>query len=255
MSLRDGLVLCIDLNADVGEGFDDDALVPLVTSVNVSCGAHAGDDEAIRATLRIARTHGVAVGAHPSFPDREGFGRRITTRDPDAIADLVAAQVAHLAALAAADGVALGHVKPHGALYNLAAADRGVADAVARGAALALPGTCLVVLAGSIALAAARTAGLVAIAEAFVDRAYLDDGTLAPRARPGAVIEDVADATRRALALARRAPITSLEGTPLRITADTLCLHGDTPGAAARARAVRDALTAAGIRLAAPALT
>ena len=254
MSPRDGGAR-IDLNADVGEGCDDAALVPLVSSANVSCGAHAGDDDVIRATLRVARAHGIAVGAHPSFPDRGGFGRRVTTRDPDAISDLVAQQITRLAALAAAEAVALTHVKPHGALYNLAAAERGIADAVARGAARALPGTRLVVLAGSTALDAARDAGLVPVSEAFVDRAYLVDGTLAPRDRSGAVIEDAGVAVRRALALARREPILSLDGRPLRIAADTLCLHGDTPDAAARARAVRDALAAAGIRLAAPGAT
>lgn len=255
MISRDDGTPHIDLNADVGEGFDDATVVPLVTSVNVSCGAHGGDDETIRATLRIARTHGVAVGAHPSFPDREGFGRRITTRDPIAIADFVAAQVAHLADLAAAEGVTLSHVKPHGALYNLAASDRAIADAVARGVARVRSGTRFVVLAGSVALDAARDVGLVPVAEAFVDRAYLADGTLAPRGREGAVVEDVAVATARALALARGEPVTSIDGRELRIAADTLCLHGDTPGAAARTRAVRAALDAAGIRLAVPAAT
>lgn len=245
----------IDLNADVGEGCDDAALVPLVSSVNVSCGAHAGDDATSRATIRIARAHDVAVGAHPSFPDRDGFGRRVTTRDPDAIADLVAAQVEHLAAIASAEGATLAHVKPHGALYNLAAADRRVADAVARGTARVLPGTRLLVLAGSLALDAARDAGLVPVAEAFVDREYLDDGTLAPRERAGAVVESLETATARAVALALREPIASLDGRSLRIRADTLCLHGDTPGAAARARAVRAALDAAGIRVAPPGVT
>lgn len=245
----------IDLNADVGEGHDDAALLPHVTSANVSCGAHAGDDETIRATLRIARAHGVAVGAHPSFPDRAGFGRRITTRDPASIARVVAEQVAHLVGLAATEGVTLEHVKPHGALYNLAAVDREVAGAVARGVAAVLPGTRLVGLAGSQALAAARAAGLVPLGEAFVDRAYLGDATLAPRDRPGAVVEDLASAVRQAVALARGEPIAALDGGELCIAADTLCLHGDTPGAAARARAVHDALRAAGIPVRSPGAT
>jgi UPF0271 protein len=250
MSTRDGAAPRIDLNADVGEGCDDAAMVPLVTSANVSCGAHAGDDDVIRGTLRVARAHAVAVGAHPSFPDRAGFGRRITTRDPRAIADLVAAQIAHLAGLASAEGVVLAHVKPHGALYNLAAAERDVADAVARGVARELPGTRLVLLAGCPGLPAARDAGLVPVAEAFVDRTYLDDGSLVPRDRPGAVIEDVGVAARQALALARGEPIASLDGRTLHVAADTLCLHGDSPGAALRARAVRDALARAGVRVA-----
>jgi UPF0271 protein len=243
--------VCIDLNADVGEGCDDAALVPLVTSANVSCGAHAGDDTLIRTTLRIARAHGVAVGAHPSFPDRPSFGRDITTRDPHAIHDLVAAQVEHLVALAAAEGIAVRHVKPHGALYNLAAADRTVADAVARAVASVLPGTRLFALSGSLALGAALDADLVPVAEAFIDRAYLDDGTLAPRDRPGAMITDVAAAARRAVSLARRAPIRSLDGAEIHVAADTLCLHGDTPDVADRARAVREALSVAGVVIAA----
>jgi len=246
-----GMVTRIDLSADVGEGCDDGPLLPLVSSVNVSCGAHAGDEATIRATLRSARAHGLAIGAHPSFADREGFGRRVTSRDPAVIADIVAAQVAHLARLAADEGVTLAHVKPHGALYNLAASDRQVADAVARGTASVLPRTRLVVLAASVALDAARAAGLQAVAEAFVDRAYLDDGTLVPRDRAGAVIEDRATAAQRALALVRGAPLHSIEGRLLRITADTLCLHGDTPGATARAGAVRAALGAAGVVVAA----
>jgi 5-oxoprolinase (ATP-hydrolysing) subunit A len=242
----------IDLNADVGEGFDDAALVPLVTSASVACGGHAGDDAGIRATVRIARAHGVAVGAHPGFADRASFGRRVTTRDAASITRLVAQQVEHLAALAAREGVTLVHVKPHGALYNLSAVDRDVADAIAAGVARVLPGTALVGLAASTSLDAARDAGLTPIGEAFVDRGYLGDRTLAPRDRSGALLEDVHLAAARAVALATGAPFRAVDGTVLHVVADTLCLHGDTPDAVARARAVRAALRDAGVRLAAP---
>jgi UPF0271 protein len=241
----------IDLNADVGEGYDDQAILPLVTSANVACGAHAGDEATARATLRLCRAHGVAVGAHPGFDDRAGFGRRVTTQDPGAIAELVARQIAWLAALATGEQVALTHVKPHGGLYNLSAVDRTVADAIARTLARVAPGTRLIGLAGSFSLAAAADAGLDAVGEAFVDRGYLGDGTLAPRDRPGAVITDAAEAARRALHIARREPIETVDGARIVLRAGTLCLHGDTPGAAAHARAVRAALLGAGIQLAA----
>lgn len=243
----------IDLNADVGEGFDDATLLPLVTSANVACGGHAGDDDVIATTLRIARAHGVAVGAHPGFVDRASFGRVVTTREPSEIERLVVWQVEHLAGLAAREGVTVAHVKPHGALYNLAAVERPVADAIARAVADVLPGTRLVGLAGSKLLDAARDAGLVAVGEAFIDRGYLSDGTLAPRDRPGALIEDVHAAAARAIALATRAPIAAVDGTVLHVAADTLCLHGDTPGAADRARVVRAALLDAGVRIVAAA--
>lgn len=245
----------IDLNADVGEGFDDAALIPLVTSVNVACGGHAGDDATMRATVRLARTHGVALGAHPGFPDRADFGRRVTTADPDAIASLIVEQVERLAAIARDEGVPVAHVKPHGALYNLSAVDRAVAQAVARAVVRVLPGTRLVGLAGSISLDAARAAGLTPVAEAFADRAYLADGTLAPRARAGAVIENVDHAASRAVELVTTGTLEAIDGAPLRIAADTLCLHGDTPDAALRARTIRTALAAASVtiaRLAAP---
>lgn len=243
-------VLAIDLNADVGEGYDDAALIPLVTSANVACGAHAGDAATMRATVRLARAHGVAVGAHPGFPDRAGFGRRVTTEDPEAIAALIVEQVERLAAIARDEGVPLVHVKPHGALYNRSAVDRTIADAVARAVARVHPGTRLVGLAGSPSLDAARAAGLTPVAEAFADRAYLADGTLAPRTRAGAVIEDVDHAASRAVKLVTTGTIDAIDGSLLHITAHTLCLHGDTSDAATRARNVRTALSAAGVTLA-----
>jgi len=251
---RDAGTRCIDLNADVGEGCDDAGLIPLVSSANVACGAHAGDEETMRTAIRIARANAVAVGAHPGYPDRATFGREVSTREPGAIATLVAEQVARFAAIARDEGAALAHVKPHGALYNLSATDPAIAAAIARAVARVAPGAQLVGLAGSCSLAAARDAGLVAVGEAFVDRAYRSDGTLAPRAEPGASIEDVAAAASRAVTLATTGTVRSLDGVVLQLAAQTLCLHGDTPGAVTRAHAVRRALVAAGVRIAAPAM-
>jgi len=242
----------VDLNADVGEGWPDGEILPFVTSANVACGAHAGDDATMRATLALARRHAVVAGAHPGFPDREGFGRRVTTRDPGAIERLVAAQVAALAAIAGEAGVALAHVKPHGALYNLSAVDAGVARTVARAVRAVLPDARLVGLAGSCSLVAAREVGLVALAEAFVDRGYRADGTLAARGTPGALLDDPEAAALRAVALARGEPIATVDGSAIVVPCDTLCLHGDVPDAAATARAVRRALEAAGVAVAPP---
>jgi UPF0271 protein len=242
----------IDLNADVGEGYRDDELLALVTSANVACGAHAGDAATMRATVRLARALGVRVGAHPGFADRAGFGRRIGSRDPAVIADLVAAQIAALARIAAEEGVTLAHVKPHGALYNLAAIDDEVADAVAATVARCAPGAHLMGLAGSRALHAARRHGVIAEAEGFADRGYLGDGTLAPRERAGALLDAPADAARQAVRLACDGAVTTLDGATLTLQVDTLCLHGDAPDAAARARAVRVALLDASVRLSPP---
>lgn len=251
MSAHDAATPSIDLNADVGEGHDDAALVPLVTSVSVACGAHAGDEATMRATIRIARAHGVAVGAHPSYPDRAGFGRQITTRDPAEIALLVAEQVARFLSIARDEGATLAHVKPHGALYNLSAVNPVVAAAIADAVARVAPGVRLVGLAGSCSLTAAFQAGLRPVGEAFPDRGYLVDATLAPRDRAGASIEDATVAAQRAVRLATTRTIETLDGTVVRVAAQSLCLHGDTPDAPARAAAVRAALLAAGVRISA----
>lgn len=246
-----GRMPTIDLNADVGEGCDDAAILPYVTSANVACGGHAGDEATMRATLRLARELGVAAGAHPGFPDRDGFGRRVTTRDPARVQVLVEEQCRSLTAVAEAEGVVLAHVKPHGALYNLSAEDDAVAAAIAEAVRRSLPGARLVGLAGSRSLIAARAAGLAARGEAFVDRGYRGDGRLAERGTPGALIEDPAEAARRAVAIATRGCLEAVDGTPLAIAAETLCMHGDVPGAAYVARAVADALRRAGVRVAA----
>jgi UPF0271 protein len=243
----------IDLNADVGEGFGawrmgDDELLQHVTSANVACGFHAGDPSVIDRTVAAAARRGVAVGAHPGYFDLRGFGRR-EMRVP--VAELeadVLYQVGALQAFARAHGVPLTHVKPHGALYNQAADDPELARAIARAVARVSPALVLVGLAGSAAMReAAGEAGLRFAGEAFADRAYDASGRLVPRSQPDAVRSDPAAAALAAVRLARDGRVVAADGRELAVEADTLCLHGDSPGAAAMARAVREALEQAGV--------
>ena len=228
----------IDLNADVGEGCGQDAaLMRSISSANVACGLHAGDPAVMRDTLLLAREHGVAVGAHPGFADREHFGRRDLQLPPEEITDLVARQIDALSAIAAGAGIRVQHVKPHGALYNIAVRDRRVADAIARGTASVDPSLILVGLPDSQLVAAGAAAGLRTAREAFADRAYRPDGTLLARSEPGAVIYDPADVLARVVELAQRPNV------------DTICVHGDTPGAAELAAGIRAALEAAKIEV------
>jgi UPF0271 protein len=242
----------IDLNADAGESLEeDDELFAAVTSINVAAGFHAGDASLLRRTIRRARNQGVAVGAHPGFPDRSGFGRREMSLTASEVEDLVLYQVAAVAGVAAVEGLRLQHVKPHGALYNMAARDPGLAAAVA-GAVCAFDRQLVLVgPPGSALLGAGRAAGLVVAAEAFADRAYSPDGSLVPRTSPGALIRDPALAVPRVLRMLRDQTVLAIDGTVLAIHADTICIHGDTPGAAALARAAREAIERAGIRCAA----
>jgi 5-oxoprolinase (ATP-hydrolysing) subunit A len=242
----------IDLNADVGESLgawslgEDEALIPLVSSVNVAAGVHAGDPVTLERAVALAARHGVAVGAHPGYPDLAGFGRRAMSLSPAEIEASVLYQVGAVAAFARASGVALRHVKAHGALYNRAATDGDAAAAIARAVRRFDPSLVLVGLAGSAFVAAAQEAGLAIAEEAFADRAYEADGTLRSRALPGAVLDDPAAAAAQALAIVR-GTVTAHDGSRLAIRADTICVHGDLPGAAGRARAVRNALEAASI--------
>lgn len=239
--------MTIDLNADVGEGYDDEPLFAYLSSANVACGGHTGDEDTMRRTLHAAAAAGVAVGAHPSYPDREGFGRRVTTKDPAVIADFVFAQTARLRDVARREGISLTHVKPHGSLYNVAAAEPAVAEAVARAVARFDEDLSLFGLAGSKSEPAAASHGLRFVSEAFVDRAYRDDGSLLPRSEPGAVLEDPQVAAARALELARFGRVESVTGGAVSVRADTLCLHGDTPGALDIAACVSRRLAEAGI--------
>jgi UPF0271 protein len=240
----------IDLNADVGEGVGQDpALMPHITSANVACGVHAGGPAVMRETVLLARGHGVAVGAHPSFPDRDGFGRRDLQLPPQQIEDIVVSQIEALAAIAAEEGVQLQHVKPHGALFNVAVRDRSVADAIARATALVNPALILFGLPASELIAAGKAAGLQTACEVFADRAYRPDGTLVPRTQPGAVIDDAAQVLSRVAAIAREHAVIAIDGTRVPITLDTICVHGDTPGAAALAARIRATLAASGIEV------
>jgi len=247
----------IDLNADAGEGFGaytigaDAEMLRSVTSLNVACGFHAGDPVVIRGTIRAAKAAGVAVGAHPGFPDLQGFGRRPMHVAPDDLVAMLVYQIGAVAALAAAEGVRLRHVKAHGALYNMAVADDRLAGAIAE-ATGAFDGLCLFAPKGSAMAAAAASRGVRVASEAFLDRGYCADGTLTPRAEPGALVTDPARVAERAVALAREGAVVATDGTRVALHPDTLCIHSDTPGAGRLAAAARGALEAAGVRVAAP---
>jgi UPF0271 protein len=238
----------IDLNADVGEGYDDRAIIPYLTSVNVACGGHAGDARTMADTVEAALELRVAVGAHPSYPDRQHFGRRKLALPLPEIESSVRAQVETLAAVAAAAGARLVHVKPHGALYNVAARDVAVARAVARASDVG-HGLRLVGLAGSVLLEMAEELGLASAGEGFADRRYMADGSLAPRTLAEAVIVDPEEAAEQALRIARDHEVVAVDGTRVPIRAETLCIHGDTHDAPAIACAVRDRLLGAGIEI------
>jgi len=240
----------IDLNADVGEGFaEDEAVIALVSSVNVACGAHAGDPMTIERTIALARRFGAAVGAHPAYPDRDGFGRRDMEMSSSDLTATLVDQVATVARAGRLGGGELSHVKPHGALYNRAARDPAVAETVARAIRRVSADLVLVGLAGSVALEAGSAAGLRVAAEAFADRRYEPDGRLRDRREPDALLHDPLEAAAQAVAIVRDGAILAVDGSRLELRADTLCVHGDAPGAAARVRAVRHALEAEGVEI------
>lgn len=240
----------IDLNSDLGEGDPhDEELLKIVSSANIACGGHAGDVETMAQTVRSAIANGVAVGAHPGYPDREGFGRESGFMEGDALYESLTGQVTALADIAAQMGARLAHVKPHGALYNDAVRDRELADIIARVTAEAPGEPAFMGMADTELEFAARRHGLVFVAEAFVDRAYEHDGTLVSRKEPGAVHEDMAVATTQAVRLAEDGRTTARNGDEVSVRADSLCIHGDTPGAAEKARAVRDVLESHGVEI------
>ena len=255
----DRVTIAIDLNADLGEGFgrwaltDDAGLLGHVTSANVACGFHAGDPATIRRVCEDAASRGVAIGAQVSYRDLAGFGRRAMEVPAAELAAEVAYQIGALQLFAAAAGVEVAYVKPHGALYNRVVHDTAQADAVVAGVRLAsdalqraLP---VLGLPGAAVLDSAAAAGLASVTEAFADRAYAPDGTLVPRGQEGAVIEDAQAVVERAVAIATGAPIRAIDGTPLVVQAQSLCVHGDTPGAVALARSVRAAVAGAGVEV------
>jgi 5-oxoprolinase (ATP-hydrolysing) subunit A len=245
----------VDLNADVGESFgtwvlgQDPVLFPHITSANVACGFHAGDPGVMRATVALARQHAVAVGAHPGFPDLAGFGRREMRMSPREVEDLVVYQIGALAAIAAAQGLRLQHVKAHGALYNMAVTEFALAEAIARATAAVDRSLVLLGLPGSQLLKAGERAGLATASEVFADRAYRADGTLVPRTQPGAVIHDGDAVVQRVVAMVRDQEVLAEDGVRVPLRIDTICVHGDTPGAAQLAARVRAALTAGGIEV------
>lgn len=240
----------IDLNCDLGEGASyDAALMPFITSASIACGAHAGDAVTMRETVQAALRHGVAIGAHPGFADRAQFGRRELALSPHEIGTLVYAQVMELKAIALSEGARVTYVKPHGALYNMAARERIVADAVAEAVARVDAGLWLYGLAGGQLLVAGRARGLRVASEAFVDRTYQADGSLTPRTQSGAVITDVADAVAQAVRLIRERKVLTNTGSAFSMTADTLCLHGDGSSAVSFARDVHTALRREGVPL------
>jgi len=248
----------IDLNCDMGESYghwrmgDDAGVMPLVTSANIAAGYHGGDPATIRKTVRLAVDAGVAIGAHPSLPDLVGFGRRAMKITPQEAYDLVLYQAGAVEAFARAAGARLHHVKCHGALYNMAANDDALSEAIVRAVKDLGGETLLYALSGSRMLALAGKAGVRAIAEVFADRGYEDDGTLAPRDAPGGMIEEASKSVAQALRMVEEGVVVSRHGTRVAVAADTLCLHGDQPGAVVFAKALRQAFVDRGLGFAAP---
>lgn len=241
----------IDLNADVGESAGDDAsLIPLITSANVACGGHAGDPEIMRATVILALRHGVAVGAHPGYVDREHFGRRPMTLDESQVVELVLDQVGALDAIATAEMATIVHVKAHGALYNQAEVDDRLARSLVKAVQRYPRRLALVGRAGSAMERAARAAGLAFRAEAFADRRYQADGTLVSRSEPGSVLDDPGAVASQVRRLVRDGEVETNDGSRIPVAFETLCLHGDTPGAARLAQQVRQVLAELGVAVA-----
>lgn len=243
----------IDINSDVGESFGswtigaDAELFPLISSANVACGFHSGDPRVMERTVNTLAELGVAVGAHPGFPDLVGFGRRDMHLSPDELRTDVMYQIGALKAFCEAVGVPLHHVKPHGAMYNMAARDEGMATAIAQGIIGAAPEALVYAQDGSALAKAADSAGLRVAYEVFADRGYLSDGRLAPRSRPDAMLHDPLEVSERVIRMTRGDAIPTVDGGPIVMRADTVCIHSDTPAAVAMARALRGALDAAGI--------
>jgi UPF0271 protein len=248
----------MDLNADLGESFghwtlgDDERLVPILTSANLACGFHAGDFRVMEATVALCARAGVAVGAQPGYPDLQGFGRRPMPFTPDEAESLVRYQIGALEGFCRSAGVEMQHVKPHGALYNQAAADPALAAAIARATARFSRDLLLFGLASSEPMAsAAADAGLRFVPEAFADRRYLHDGSLQPRSEPGSVLTDAGAAAAQAVAISR-GEVTAADGSSVALRAESICCHGDTPGAVAIAAAVRAALEGVGVAIGPP---
>lgn len=245
----------IDLNSDLGEGYgpwtmgDDAQILDCVTSANIACGGHAGDPETMYRTLRLAAQKGVRVGAHPGYVDREGFGRRVIPMAVDEIGRMVAAQVGALVALARLAGTEVRYVKPHGALGNLAAADRGVAAGIVAAIQGLDPQLAVLAISGTMLEQVAREQGVAVYSEVFADRAYQPNGQLVPRSRPGAVLHDAQEAADRLVGYLRSGRMPVAGGEPIALRADSICVHGDSPHAVEMARHIRARLQAEGVVL------
>lgn len=246
---------CVDLNCDLGESFGaytiglDAQVIPHVSSVNIACGYHAGDPVVMEKTVALAKEHGVAIGAHPGFPDLMGFGRRPMNITPAEAGVYVKYQMGALLAFVKAQGLKLQHVKPHGALYNMAAKDEALAKAIAQSVASVDSNIRLMGLAGSLMLKEAEKAGLPVISEVFADRAYNDDGSLVNRKLPGAVIHDAQQAAARAVMMAKEHKVISINGKEIHLQADSICVHGDNAQAIELVCTIRSALQAEGIAI------
>ena len=251
----------IDLNSDVGESFGnyklglDEDVIPLISSANIACGFHAGDPAVMRRTITIARENGVAIGAHPGFPDLIGFGRRNLDASLEEIKDYVTYQIGALQAIATAQGLKLQHVKPHGALYTMAVKNTAIWDAVAEAVAAVDAGLILYVLAGTdrenLAAIGARHGVRIAY-EFFGDRAYNSDGSLVSRRKPGAVIHDSEMVAEKILKMVKQGRVQCIDGSEIELTADTICVHGDNPSALSLVQMIRETLQTAGVEIAPP---
>ena len=249
----------VDLNCDMGESFGayqlglDEQVMPLITSANVACGFHAGDPQVLRRSVDLARKHGAAIGAHVSFPDLVGFGRREMNATPLEVENDTLYQLGAIGGFCRAAGVPLRHIKPHGALYNMAQKDRTLAEAIVRAVVAFDPSLLVFAQPGSALEAAAVAAGLTAVGEVFADRAYNADGTLASRKLPGAVIHDPEQVAERAVLMVTSGSVTAIDGTVVPLRAETICVHGDTPGALDLIRRIRQRLGESGVTIAAAA--
>lgn len=248
----------IDLNCDMGEGFgpwpmgDDPGLMQYVTSANIACGFHAGDPSVMRHTVRLALKHHVAIGAHPGYPDLQGFGRRFLQMSPDEVYAMTLYQIGALQAIVRAEGGSLHHVKPHGALYNAAAKDPALAEAIARATRHAGADLLLYGLSGSALIEAGKAQGLRTASEVFADRTYQGDGSLTPRSRPGALVENAEQAAAQALRMVQYQQVVSVSGATVSLLSETLCLHGDGPHALEFARAIHAVFKKNGVEMRVP---
>ncbi|WP_435231076.1 LamB/YcsF family protein [Pseudopelagicola sp. nBUS_20] len=245
----------IDLNSDLGEGFgpwgmgDDAQMLSIVTSANIACGGHASDPETMYSTLKLARDNGVNVGAHPGFNDHLGFGRRVIPMSPSEISRMCAAQIGALIGMAAQVDIPITYVKPHGALGNLAARDRKVADAIVTAVQRIDPKLAVLAISGTQSEHAARAVGLPVFSEIFADRGYLSSGQLVPRDQDGAMIHDAAVAAERLIEFLDSGLMPVVDGNPIKLAAQSICVHGDSPGAVRMTREIRERLTAHGVEI------